>query len=563
MNISSYFFEISKITLCLQIVLLFCVQASIAYSPTEDLVLINGKVWTGTGEDPSLLVVAVKGSRIVFVGFNEDAGVWIKPETRVIDLKGRLLLPGINDAHVHFSDGGFSLIQLNLRDAADRKDFARKIGNYAKSLPPDAWITGGNWDHENWPNKKYPDRWLIDPVCQDIPVLVSRLDGHVAVANSLALKIAGITKDTRDPQGGFIGRDPESGEPTGILKDNAMNLVSKHIPDPPDSVRIMAVEAALSHTAELGITSVQDVSPVNDFFLYQKFLKAGKLTCRIMAVMPIESHTDRLRGTGVEYHFGDPMLRIGGVKCFSDGSMGAGSALFFEAYEDDPSTAGLGIYSKQKLIDLIEKAHKYNLQVYAHAIGDKANRWVLDAFESAIKKYGDNGLRHRIEHAQVVTVEDLTRFAELNVVASVQPFHCLDDMRWAEKRIGTERCKNIYVFKSFLDSGAAMAFGTDWPVAPLNPMLGIYAAVTREFQEGGPEGGWFPEQKISLQQALLAYTLGAAYAEHEENNKGTIEVGKLADMIVLDQNLFEIPPRDFLKTKVDLTIMDGRVVFER
>jgi len=394
-------------------------------------------------------------------------------------------------------------------------------------------------------------------------VLIYRLDGHVALANSLALKIAGIDKNTPDSEGGFIQKQEKTGEPTGILKDNATSLVYQHIPAPPDSVRLLAIQAALRHAAELGVTSVQDMSATADFPFYQQLLRQNQLNCRILAAMPIEEYANRLNQVGVQFHFGDAMLRIGSVKTFVDGSMGAGSALFFEPYNDDPTTSGLGIYPKKRLMELIATAHKNNLQICTHAIGDKANRWALDAYEAAIEQFGANGLRHRIEHAQVVTASDLPRFAFLNVIASIQPSHCIDDMRWAEKRIGKERCANAYRFKSLYDAGAHVAFGTDWPVEPLNPMLGIYAAVTREFPEGGPVGGWFPQEKISLEQALRSYTLESAYAEYEEANKGTIEVGKLADLVVLDHDLFTIPAKEILTTRVVMTILGGRIIYKQ
>ena len=528
-----------------------------------DVVFINGKVWTVNEKKPEAEAVVVKGDRIVFVGNNRKASRWIGPETRVVDLTGRLLLPGFNDAHVHFSDGGFSLIQLKLRGAEDRQDFAGRIGVYVRDLPRGAWATGGNWDHEAWPDKRYPDRWLVDPFTKDHPILVNRLDGHVALANSRALQIARITKTTPDPVGGFIERDPKTGEPTGILKDTAMELVSKHIPATPDSVRLKAVTAALKHAAELGITSVQDMSAEHDYHLYQELLRTNRLSCRILAVMPIETHAERLFEQGVGVHSGDSMLRIGSIKNFADGSMGAGSALFFEPYTDEPSTSGLSIYPKDRLMALVENGHSKGLQVITHAIGDKANRWVLDAYEAAIRKTGPKGLRHRIEHAQVVLPEDLPRFAELGVIASIQPSHCIDDMRWAEKRIGKKRCAYAYMYKSFFDAGADVAFGTDWPVEPLTPMLGLYACVTREYPEGGPEGGWYPDQIITMKQAVRSYTLGSAFAQHEESDLGTIEPGKLADLIVLDKDIFSISPKEILETRVDLTMVGGRIVYQR
>lgn len=423
------------------------------------------------------------------------------------------------------------------------------------------WILGGNWDHEAWPSKKYPTKELIDDFTKENPVFVQRLDGHVSLANSLALKLAGITKNTPNPQGGEIVKDPTTGEPTGILKDTAQDLVYKVIPPPSKEKRLKAIKTAIKHANSLGVTSIQDNSSKEDFEIYQELLKKGELSLRINVWRGVD-YFRNFKEIGIISCFGNNILRIGTIKIFVDGSMGAGTALFFEPYTDDPTTCGLAIYEEKELYKLIKEIDKAGLQIAAHAIGDKANHLILNAFEKAFKENKRNEARHRVEHAQVVLPEDIKRFKELSIIASIQPSHCIDDMRWAEKRIG-ERVKNAYLFNSFVKNEVKIAFGTDWPVEPLNPMLGIYAAVTREYPEGGPENGWFPEEKIALEQAIEFYTLGSAYAEFQENVKGSIEKGKFADLVVLDRNIFEIPKREILKARVDYTIFNGKIVYTR
>jgi len=525
-----------------------------------DLILVNGTVWTVSATTPRAEALAIAGDKIIAVGSTSEIQQLATSKSRTIDLKGKLVLPGFNDAHLHFANGGSSLLEIQLRGASDEADLARRIAEKAASLPG-TWITGGNWDHEAWPSQKFPNKSLIDPVTPETPVLVSRLDGHVAVANSVALRLAKIDNSTPDPQGGKIDRNPATGEPTGILWDEAITLVGRVIPAQTLAEQLRAIQAALKHAAELGVTSVQDNSSLDDLKIYQQLLRQNELTVRINAWRPVDL-TSALAQTGLEMPFGNSMLRLGTVKIFSDGSMGAGSAWFFAPYADDPATSGLAIYPADYLRQIIEQADAAGLQIATHAIGDRANFEVLNAYEQAFKKSGRRNARHRIEHAQVIQDSDLPRFKELSVIASIQPSHCIDDMRWAEKRIGKERCRDAYRFKSVADAGAAIAFGTDWPVEPLDPLLGLYAAVTREYPEGGPENGWHPEEKLSLEAAIEYYTLGSAFAEFAENEKGTLEAGKLADLVVLSKNLFKIPPKEILTTKVLLTLVGGRIVHE-
>jgi hypothetical protein len=535
------------------------VAAAVLLTPA-DLVLVGGRVWAGKGLAGGS-AIAMGGGRVLAVGSDEAVRALAGPGTRTIDLHGRLVVPGFNDAHVHFLSGGFGLLSVDLRDAKDEADFARRIGDYAKTLPKGAWIQNGNWDHESWPSKALPTRQLIDALTADHPVFVSRLDGHMALANTLALKLAGITRDTKDPEGGTIVRDAR-GEPTGILKDNAEDLVDRVIPEPTREMNLRAARAALAEAARFGVTTIQDNSSTDALPTYQELRARGELTARFY-VWRVIGAMAALKQAGVRTGLGDDWVRLGALKILSDGSMGAGTAAFFEPYADDPSTRGLLLYPVPELERLILEADAAGFQLAVHAIGDRANSLVLDAFEKAARANGARDRRFRIEHAQVVRKADLARYRALGVTASIQPSHCIDDMRWAEKRIGAARARDAYNFRSFLEAGIPVAFGTDWFVEPLDPRLGLYAAVTRELPQGGPPGGWFPEEKIPLEDALDLYTRGSAHAEFAAASKGTLEPGKLADAAVFGADLFSVRPRDILSTPVDLTIVGGRVVYER
>lgn len=531
--------------------------------PFAETIFENGNIWTGDPDRPRATAMAVFGERIVKIGTAEDVRPFSGPATRHVDLQGRLVLPGFNDAHVHFMSGGFHLLGINMRKARNRQEFRQIMKDYAADLPKGRWITGGGWDHEAWPEKTWPTKELIDDVTPENPVLVSRLDGHIALANSLALKLAGITRETPDPFGGTIVRDPETGEPKGILIDNAADLVYRVIPPPGEEERLEAARAAQEHALSLGVTSIQDImASAEDFRTYQTLYQSGELRVRLYVFFPISRRTELAR-LGIMQAFGNDWLRIGGVKVMADGSMGAGSALFYEPYADDSTTSGLALQPREELVRMVIEADSTGLQVALHAIGDKANTWALDAFAEAIRVNGPRERRHRIEHAQVVLPRDLPRFKELNVIASIEPSHCIDDMRWAEKRIGKERAKYAYMWRSFVDHGARIAFGTDWTVEPLDPMLGLYAAVTREFPEGGPPGGWNSQEKITLEEAIRFYTLGSAYAEFADTEKGTLTEGKLADFVVLDRNIFARPVQEILQTKIEMTIVGGKIMYSR
>jgi len=537
------------------------VSAESAASPAADLVLRGGRVWAGKGR-PAATAIAVKDGRVAALGSDADVQPLIGPGTRVVDLHGRLVVPGFNDAHVHFLSGGFGLLSVDLRDARDEQDFAARIGAHARTLPRGTWIQEGNWDHETWPSKALPTRALIDAVTPDHPVFVQRLDGHMALANSLALRLAGVTRESKDPDGGTIVRDA-AGEPTGILKDNAEELVTRAIPEPSREMNLRAARAALKEAARVGVTTIQDNSSVDALRTYQDLRAAGELTARFYVWRYASSALEPLEKAGLRTGLGDEWIRLGALKILSDGSMGSGTAAFFDPYTDDPRTTGLLLHPVPELERLIREADAAGFQLAVHAIGDRANSLVLDAFEKAAAANPARERRFRIEHAQVVRKADLARYRRLGVIASVQPSHGIDDMRWAERRIGKERARDAYNIRSFTEAGVAVAFGTDWFVEPLDPRLGLYAAVTRERPEGGPPGGWFPEEKIALEDALDLYTRGSAYAEFAEKEKGTLDPGLLADLVVFAADLFRIPPREILTTPVDFTVAGGRVVFDR
>lgn len=542
--------------------ILAALAAPPAPSPFADLILTNGNVWPGK-DLPRARALAVASGRVVAVGSNEAALAWKGPETRVVDLGGKLVVPGFNDAHVHFLGGGFGLLSLDLRPSKDEADMARRIGAYAATLPAGAWVTGGRWDHESWPAKRLPTRASIDPVAGDHPVFVQRVDGHIGVASSRALALAGITRGTPDPPGGTIDRDA-NGEPTGILRDNAMELLGKAIPPRTHEENLAAARAALSHAASLGVTSVQDNSDADALRVYRELLARGELTARVNVWRNAELLPDLARA-GVATGLGDEWVRVGALKVLFDGSMGAGTAAFFEPYADDPRTKGLLLYEPAELERMVLAADEAWIQLAVHAIGDRANALVLDAVEKLVAARGAHDRRFRVEHAQVVRPQDLDRWKRLGVVASIQPSHTIDDMRWAEKRIGKARLAGAYNFRAFLDKGIPVAFGTDWSVEPLDPRLGLYAAVTREYPEGGPAGGWKPEEKLTLAEAIDLYTRGSAFAEGAEREKGTLEPGKLADLVVFAEDLFaheKAAPRRILSAPVAMTVAGGRVVFE-
>jgi predicted amidohydrolase YtcJ len=534
-----------------------------AQTMLADLVIVNARVHTLDRARPEAEAVAVYGNRIAAVGTSVEIRKLAGARTRIVDARGALVLPGFNDAHVHFIDGGGHLASVQLRDASSPEEFAERIRQFAAKTPKGRWITGGDWDHERWPGAPLPTKELIDKFTPDTPVFVNRLDGHMSLANSVALKLAGVTRETKDPDGGLIVRDAQ-GEPTGVLKDAAMSFVYAKIPDATFDEKLEAARAATEHAASLGVTSVQDMSAGQDVGVFQALAARGELKTRVYAVSPLPQW-ERLARTGVRAVFGSDLLRVGGLKGFADGSLGSTTALFFEPYNDAPSTRGLlgdEMFPEGAMLKRVEGADAAGLQVMIHAIGDSANDKILSIYEAVARTNGARDRRFRIEHAQHIRPADIARFGRGGVIASMQPYHAIDDGRWAEKRIGHERARTTYAFRSLLDSGATLAFGTDWYVAPLNPMLGIYAATTRRTLDGKNPQGWIPEQKITVEEAVRAYTVGSAYAEFAETSKGILAPGKLADIVILSQDIFRINPVEIEQTKVRMTIMDGRIVYE-
>lgn len=524
---------------------------------------VNGKVYTVNEKQPIAEAVIVEGNKIIFVGSNADAKKLIDASTNIVDLKGKLMLPGFIDNHVHFINGGSYLLGIDLRPANSTKEFKQILKDYAQKNP-DKWITGGYWDHEKWETTNLPTKEMIDEVVSNQPVFVERLDGHMGVANSYALNLAGITKETQSPEGGIIVKDPNTGEPTGVLKDNAMSLIYNIVPAPTQEENYKAALAALDEAKKLGLTSVQDITFDDALEVYNKLKDEGKLTCRIYTRMPVTEYK-KLIDKNIQVGSGDEYIRMGSLKAFADGSLGSSTAWFFDKYNQDTTTYGLpmDIITDGSLERWALDADKNHLQLSVHAIGDRANAYMLDLFEKIEKENPQWDRRFRIEHAQHVRFQDIPRFAELGVIASVQPYHCIDDGVWAEKRIGHERIKYMYPFKSFLDAGVKVCFGTDWYVAPLNPLLGLYAAVTRRTLDGKNPNGWIPEQKISIEDAIKCYTINSAYASFEENIKGSIEEGKLADMVVLSDDILTINPVKIKDTNVEMTVFDGKIIYQK
>jgi len=530
-----------------------------------DLVLSNGSVWTGNPRRPRAEAVAVRGDRILDVGTAAGVRKRIASGATEIDLAGGLVLPGFIDGHTHFLAGGFSLNSVQLRDAAGREDFAARIAARARDLEAGEWIVNGEWDHQRFDPPELPRKEWIDAAAPANPVFVHRLDQHMALANSLALKLAGITRDTPAPPGGEIVKDPRTGEPTGILKDAAMDLAAGRIPPPSAGENVRAAEAALREAARHGVTSVNEMADVSSFEAFEDLDLRGKLTARIHVYLPIP-RVGEFGGLKGRSSPANPRLRLAGLKGFVDGSLGSGTALFFEPYADDPKAFGLfqeqmfpeGIMEKRLL-----EADRAGLQAAVHAIGDRANSLLLDIFEKIAAAGGPRDRRWRIEHAQHLRPGDIARFGRLGVVASVQPYHLIDDGRWAEKKIGPDRARTTFAFRSLRDAGAVLAFGSDWTVAPLDPLAGIFAAVTRRTLDGKNPGGWIPGEKISVEDAVRAYTVNGAYAQFTEADKGSIEPGKLADMVVLGRDIFNIPAEEIAGVDVLATVFDGKIVYRK
>ncbi len=530
-------------------------------APTEfaTMVISNTRVWTGDPTRPWAEAVAIRDNRILAVGSAADIGKLTSPQsTQVIDAPGRLLVPGFIDTHVHFIDGGAALASVQLRDAASPQEFTRRIAAFAKTVEPGEWILGGTWDHQNW-GGELPRRDWIDAATPDNPVWVHRLDGHMALANSLALKAGGVDADTPDIAGGEILRY-DDGRPAGVLKDNAMSPVSAAVPPASDALLDRQVMAAMNYVASNGVTSVHDMAGWKSLAAYRRAQARGDLITRIYSVVPLPDWRrlhDELSANGS----GDAWLRIGALKGFMDGSLGSHTAAFLEPFTDAPGERGFLINELEDMRAWISGADKAGLQVNVHAIGDSAIRDLLDIYLDVAEANGPRDRRFRIEHAQHIHPDDIERFAIQDIIASMQPYHAIDDGRWAERIIGSERSKTTYAFRSLIEAGAHLSFGSDWYVAPATPIEGIYAAVTRRTIDGANPGGWVPEQRITVEDALRAYTSEAAYASFEENIKGTIKEGMLADLVLLDHDLTAIPPESIAGVQVLMTIVGGKIVY--
>ncbi len=535
-----------------------------------DIVITGGKVFTADAENPYAGAVAIRGNRIIAVGSERAVRRHIAPSlTRVIDAGGRTVIPGFNDAHAHF--GPVDPDYIELRYTTDPSLITRKVGEKAARSHKGELIYGGHWDHEMFIVPAWPSRELIDAVSPDNPVVLRRTDGHSALVNSFVLRESGITRATPDPYGGEIMRDPVTGEPTGVLKESAMSLIrtgalpSVSDPDAERDRELRGYLMALEQAAGYGITSIQ-IPGEASFEVYDSLLAAALLTCRIDIGGTLTADPDRLERyerLRERYPLSGDWIRFGYLKDFMDGTLGSATAMMFEPFEDEPDKSGLPQMSYEELERRVLAADSRGFQIGIHAIGPMANNWILNAFEKAGEVNGVRDSRHRSEHAQILIEKDIPRFAELGVVASMQPVHCITDKRFAEKRIGPERSRWAYAWKSLADNGARLAFGTDYTVEPLNPMEGLYAAVTRKDRKGEEGDGWFPMEKITMEKAIEYYTLGSAYAQFMEERKGMIRVGYLADITILSEDIFNIPEEMIMSVKADYTIVDGKIVYER
>ncbi|HVZ49493.1 MAG TPA: amidohydrolase [Gemmatimonadaceae bacterium] len=530
-------------------------------TPPVTLAIVNARIWTGDTAAPWAEAIATSGERILAVGRTAEVVALAagSPDARVIDAQGGMVVPGFIDSHVHFLDGGRALRSVHLRDAATREEFIRRVAAHAKTLPKGAWITNGDWDHQLW-GGELPTRQWIDSVTPDNPVWINRLDGHMNLANTAALRAAGVTRDTKDVEGGTIVRDAH-GEPTGIFKDNAQDLVARVIPAPTDAEWDAILDTAMTYVASKGVTSVHHMGTWEDLTVFRRARAAKRLRTRIVAQVPLATWA-RLRDTVKADGVGDEWLRFDGLKGFVDGSLGSHTAAMLAPFTDSPKDSGFFVTPPESLYAWTKGADAAGLRVIVHAIGDRAIRTQLDIYERVEQENGPRDRRFRIEHAQHIAPPDFPRFAKLGVIASMQPYHAIDDGRWAETVIGPERAKGTYAFRTLLDDGARLAFGSDWFVAPPTPLEGIQAAVTRRTLDGKHPGGWIPEQKITVEEALRAYTRGAAYAGFQEHDVGMIRTGMLADLVLLDRDLTKAPPETIGLTAVRLTVVGGRVVYE-
>jgi len=546
-----------------------------------DAIYVHANIYTGVAGASSFheiqraQALALRGDRILAVGSAADILKLKSTATTVVDLKGHFLMPGFNDAHMHLTNAGFKRLTVDLTGTRSLEEFRERIRKRVETAEPTEWITGSGWDETLWPVKEIPSRWDIDEVTLDHPVYMERIDGHVAAANTLALKLSRVTLASKDPEGGEIGRD-STGQPNGILRETAKEMVKSVIPAPTPEKRRQAIEAALLDIARSGVTSVQDNSDSEngeayweDFRIFEQLEHEGKLTVRISEWIPFAAPLETLKQRRDAHPQGDSMLHTGMLKAYLDGSLGSHTAALLLPYSDDVSNSGLPRSDQATLNQMTQDRVAAGFQIGFHAIGDKAVQMGLEAFAEAekaartkgTKAYdGTENYRLRIEHAQVTNPAQLARFRELKVIASMQPNHLLTDMRWAPARLGPARAAHSYAWAEFLNHGVTLAFGTDYPVEPVAPFRGLYVAVTRKSEDGKLE--YFPEQRLTIDQAIAAYTTGSAYAEFTEKDKGILAPGKLADFVVLDRDLTAIPAEQILGTRVLRTVVGGKTVYE-
>jgi predicted amidohydrolase YtcJ len=521
----------------------------------------NGRIYTNDPSDPWAVAMLVRGEEIIAVGDEDEVSALAEKGTKVVDLERHFVMPGFNDAHTHLGGAGQDWLAVRLFGTATVAELQKRLAVAVAELKEGEWITGSGWDHTLWPEKKFPNRKQLDEVSPRNPVLLTHVSGHVAVANSLALQRAGITKDTANPSGGEIEKD-SNGELTGMLKEGAaMGLVESKIPPASAEERRRGIELALADVAKNGVTSVQDNSAWEDFLTYRALKNDGKLTVRITEWLPFAAPLEKLEQMRHDGGTTDPWLRTGALKMVTDGALGSHTAAMLAPYSDDAKTSGIMTMEPEKLTALAIERDKANFQLNFPAIGDRANRVALDAFEAAARANGPRDRRDRIEHAQVVAPAEFARFARLQVIASMQPSHETTDMRWAEQRVGPGRAKGAYAWATMQKYGVRLAFGTDYDVEPISPFRGLYACVTRELPDGGPKGGWEPQEKISLGDCIRAYTSGSAYGEFMEGKKGELKPGEFADFIVLSDDLTKMEPRSYTSVKVLRTVVGGRTVY--
>ena len=558
------------IILCTLLLSITAVSSQVPAGPPADLVVTNAKIVTIDKSNPRAQAIAVRGEEIIAVGTNAAITSYIKSGvTTVIDAKGRLLIPGLNDAHAHF--GAMDLDYIELRYVTDPRVITERVRERIARAQPGELIRGGHWEHEMFTTRQWPTKELLDKVSPNNPVSLSRADGHSVLVNSYVIKNSGINQDTPNPPGGEIQKDPVTGEPTGIFKESASRLLKygavavKRTPEEEAARRQQGWQAALDMASRLGVTSIQYPGG-GDAELFQRMLASGRLTLRVDVAGQLTAEPARLQQYDAmrkKYPPDGIWIRFGYLKGIMDGTLGSGTMMVFEPFEDDPDKTGLPQMSYEELEKRVLAADKMGFQIGIHAIGPKANNWILNAFEKAQQVNGKRDSRHRSEHAQILIDPDIPRFAKLGVVASMQPTHCITDKRFCEKRIGRERSKGAYAWRRLLNAGARIAFGTDYSVEPLDPLEGLYAAVTRKDRAGEPGDGWFPDQKLSMEEAIELYTLGSAYAQFMENRKGMLRKGYLADMVIFNNDLMTTPPEQIMKSKADYTIVGGKVVFQR